>query len=333
MKANKQIFSGILAACTMLLVILDTKTAVIGAKEGIDLCLQTVIPSLFPFFVLSGIINNRIGGSSLSAMRPITKLCKIPNGAESIMILGLTAGYPIGAQMIYQCYSQKQISKSAAKRMLGFCNNAGPAFIFGILTPLFQNRIIPWVLWGIHIITAIIVGIVIPSADNITCNMSTSPAITLPQALYKAIKTTAIVCAWILVFRIILSFCNRWFLWIFPISYQVLFSSLLELSNGCVQLVAIQQQGLRFILASSMLAFGGICVGLQTRSCTEELGYGKYYPGKVLQTLLSFLFSIILQPILFDKSHIVNIPLPYILLSFGGAFLLIHTLRRKSCRF
>ena len=157
--------------------------------------------------------------------------------------------------------------------------------------------------------------------------------ISLHQALLNAVRTTAIVCAWILLFRIILSFCNRWFLWAFPVPYQVLLSGFLELSNGCVLLNTLRQQGLRFILASSMLAFGGICVGLQTQSCTESLGYGEYFPGKVLQTLLSLLLSIVLQPILFDKSHIVNIPFPFTLLLFGGILLLIYLIRRKSCSF
>ena len=37
----------------MLALILDGRTAIEGARQGIGLCLRTVIPSLFPFFVLS----------------------------------------------------------------------------------------------------------------------------------------------------------------------------------------------------------------------------------------------------------------------------------------
>ena len=49
MKTNKLACTA--AALGMLVLILDSKTALAGAREGIDLCIRTVIPSLFPFFL------------------------------------------------------------------------------------------------------------------------------------------------------------------------------------------------------------------------------------------------------------------------------------------
>ena len=43
--------TSILAALGMIVLILDAKTALSGAREGIDLCMRTVIPALFPFFI------------------------------------------------------------------------------------------------------------------------------------------------------------------------------------------------------------------------------------------------------------------------------------------
>ena len=43
----------VFSSAGMLVLILDGKAALLGAQAGVELCLNTVIPSLFPFFVLS----------------------------------------------------------------------------------------------------------------------------------------------------------------------------------------------------------------------------------------------------------------------------------------
>ena len=273
------------------------------------LCLQTIIPSLFPFFVLSGIINSSLLGQSFRLIQPLGRVCKIPKGAESLLILGFLAGYPIGAQLITQAYKAGKLSKHSSLRMLGFCNNAGPAFLFGILSPLFASVKTVWVLWGIHIFSALVTGYVLPSREAKPTHITPSVGISFPESLQKAIKSTAGVCGWVILFRVILGFCNRWFLWLFPASVQILLSGILELSNGCVLLHNISSEGERFILAGIMLAFGGLCVGMQTISVTEGLGTGWYFPGKVLQTALALLLSIIVQPALFRRSEAIIPPL------------------------
>lgn len=40
---------GLPVALGMLLLVLDSKTALLGAKEGVMLCLSSVIPALLPF--------------------------------------------------------------------------------------------------------------------------------------------------------------------------------------------------------------------------------------------------------------------------------------------
>lgn len=330
MKNRSTFIRGIAAACAMLVIIFDTRTAIVSAREGMLLCLQTIIPSLFPFFVLSSVINSSLLGQNFRLLQPVGQICKIPKGSESLLILGLLAGYPIGAQLITQAYKAGKISKRSALRMLGFCNNVGPAFLFGILAPLFSSAKTVWVLWGIHIFSALVTGCVLPSSETETTHITPSVGISFPQSLQKAIKATAGVCGWVILFRVVLGFCNRWFLWLFPASVQILFSGILEMSNGCVLLHNISNEGERFILSGIMLAFGGLCVGMQTISVTEGLGTGWYFPGKILQTTLTLLLSIMVQPVLFRRSEAV-VPPFYVfmgLLFFLLVFMFL--LRRKK---
>ena len=59
----KAILKKLLPAISMLILILDPNTAVRSASDAIQLCLKTVVPSLFPFFVLSSMLTSALVGS------------------------------------------------------------------------------------------------------------------------------------------------------------------------------------------------------------------------------------------------------------------------------
>lgn len=330
MKERKNLIYGLIACCVMMVMILDTRTAFQSAQEGIGICIRTVIPSLFPFLALSSLISSCLLGQRIGFLQPIARFCKIPNGAESLLVLGFLTGYPIGAQLITQAYRDKKLSAVTARRMLGFCNNAGPAFLFGMLSPLFANAKTVWILWAVHILSALLVSCILPASKVTATTISPCDGKSFPESLQNALKAIAGICGWVVLFRILLGFCNRWFLWLFPAAIQVFISGLLELANGCVLLQNIPQEGTRFLLSATMLSFGGLCVGMQTVSVTSELGTGWYFPGKVLQTVITVLISTLLQPILFTDSEAASLPLPCLLALVFILLTFIYALYRKK---
>ena len=212
--------------------------------------------------------------------------------------------------------------------MLGFCSNAGPAFLFGMLASAFTKPMISWILWAIHIISAFVTGWLLPGGTTDKCILQEKETVTIAKALHSAIKNMATVCGWVILFRLMLDFLNKWFLWLLPGEFQVLISGYIELSNGCILLQQVQNEGTRFIFASAMLAFGGLCVAMQTISVTKELGTGYYFPGKLLQMLISVTISCMLQPLLFQGSDLYYIP--YLLLFIIFTATTIYLLRRKK---
>lgn len=283
MKHKRTIVIAILSILAILVLILDTKTALLGASEGIDLCIRTVIPSLFPFFFLSKIIISSADKLSGKLLRPIGKLCRVPVGGEIIFLLGLLGGYPVGAQLIETAVAKGSLSKEDGSRMLGFCNNPGPAFIFGVTGLYFEEPYIPWIIWGILIISALLTGVIFPGESH-----SVSNNIHIPKTNYMmdSIKSMATVCGWIIIFRTLLTILNRWILWLFPSAYKVLFIGLLELSNGCLELSNIQASANRLIIAAVILCIGGLCIAMQTVSVSPSLNHKTYFIGKVIQTIL-----------------------------------------------
>ena len=288
---RKQLATGLCASIGMLILILDGQTALEGARTGIELCLKTVVPSLFPFFILSILLTSSFSGSSLPLLRPLGRLCGIPRSMEAILISGFLGGYPVGAQSIASAYHSGQLSRTDAERMLGFCNNAGPAFLFGMISSLFSDHRTVWILWGIHIFSAVMVSLLFP-ADSSDCRKPANTAsISVSDALRSAIRVMAAVCGWVVLFRVIITFLSRWVLWLLPNTAQVALIGILELSNGCCELASIADPSLRFILCAGMLAFGGLCVTMQTKAVTVGLSGKYYYLGKVLQTAFSLLLS------------------------------------------
>lgn len=314
----------------MILLILDAKTALSGAKDGIALCLYTVIPSLFPFFILSSMLTSSLTGKSIPILHPIGRLCGIPEGAESLLVVGILGGYPVGAQAIADAYEQGQLKKSAAHRLLGFCSNAGPAFLFGMAGSLFTSAIVPWVLWLIHILSALTVGTILPNKRHDTCLLRKSASLTVPQAMERSIRVMATVCGWVVIFRVILAVLNRWVLWLLPQAGHILLSGLLELSNGCAALHSLQSEGSRFVLCACMLAIGGLCVGMQTVSVTTSLGTGLYFPGKVLQGLISILMAAAGQCFLFPPSERMVLPISSYVCIFAVGSIMALCLRRRK---
>lgn len=328
---KNKVFLGYFSLIAMLLLIMDPQTALNGASQGIYQCITVIIPSLFPFFFLSSLLCSVLIGSHISFFQPVRKLLRLPAGSESLFLLGLLGGYPVGAQAISTAWSGGKLSTNDAKRMLGFCSNAGPSFIFGMAASLFESAVIPWLLWVIHILSAIAVGLSIPgkSGSNISTKMHTT--ITLPAALKKSITITATVCGWVIIFRVLIAYFDKIFLTILPPTAKAAIIGILELANGCIGLQQVPSSAVRFILCSIFLAFGGICVSLQTCSVVGNLGSGLYFPGKCLQTLVSFILSWIVSFFLFPQQ--LNIPwcIPALLLLIITTMLLIfrHKMRKR----
>lgn len=323
-------WAGAFACIAMIVMILDSTLVVRGALEGIQLCTQTVIPSLFPFFLISGYVNFYLSGNSIKWMRYIGKICKIPKGCESLLLLGIFGGYPVGAQNIRQAYDMGSLSKSDAQRMLGFCNNAGPSFIFGLLSHFFASPFIPWLLWFVHILSAIVVALILPREDDRVSIPNPSIQETMPNIMTQALRAIGSVCGWIVFFRVILAITSHRLLRNRCTVLQIILAGFMELTNGCCSLKMLSEEWTRFILCAGFLGFGGCCVMLQTKSVIKELSIHTYVLGKVLHCGISLIIASVLSSILYHQS----IPWYYIiagaLITILGYFLLF---RKNSSNF
>lgn len=255
-------------ALGMLVLILDGKTATAGASEGIQLCTQTLIPSLFPFFVLSAMLTGSLSGGGL-------------------LMAGILGGYPVGARNAANAHRAGLLTAGEAKRMVVLCNCPGPSFIFGVAAPMLGGAVHGFIVWISCLFSTLLLFLIFPKTRSI--QTKTRP-VSIQNALGDAIRSMAGVCGWVVLFRVLLSVLDRWLLWLLPGWARIGLYGILELSNGCIGLAGLETP-VAVILAAGFVSFGGICVMLQTASVAEGISMGLYFPGKVFQSCVSMLVA------------------------------------------
>ena len=282
--------AGLGGAIGMGILILDGKTALLGAQAGIDQCLKAVIPALFPFFLLSNLLVGSLWGKPLPLLSPLARLFGMPRGGESLLVSGFLGGYPIGIQNVAQLYSAGQLDETDAKRLISFLGQPGPAFLFGMVAPILDKPEKAWMLWGILLFSAFLVSLLSPGADH-DISISRGKPISVSDAMSVSLSAMGRVCGWVILFQVILAFLRRWVLWYFDDAGIAAIGGFLELSGGCLLLKNVQPESLRFLIACVTLAFGGLCVTMQTISVLGKLPASSYLLGKMIQTMFCLLLA------------------------------------------
>ena len=274
----------------MFLILFHSKDAIDGAKNGVILCLYTVIPALFPFSVLSVMLRSRITGRSNRFLRHYERICNLPEGFGRIFLIGLLGGYPIGAICIEEYVKEGSLNSSEVKYLRAICNNAGPSFIIGMTAGLFSNKKYSIYLLMIQSLSAILTCTIFSQNNQPTLHTITPRACKITDALKTSCSSMAVVCGIIILFNAITAILKNYITKFVTQTAWIIITGLLELTSGISLLSLLFSEELRFIIAAGMLSFGGFCVTLQTISLSG-LGGGYYIVGKLIQAVISILLA------------------------------------------
>ncbi len=152
---------GALTLAAFLLILCSTDVAIEYMKKGLGLCAATVIPSLFPFMVISELIVSSgvaVRASRLLA-RPMRAIFSVSEAGAAVYILGALCGFPIAAKTAASMYDKGIIEKAELERLLTFTNNAGSAFVISAVgVSLLGNKGLGILLYVCVIISSIIIG-------------------------------------------------------------------------------------------------------------------------------------------------------------------------------
>ena len=298
--------------------ILWPEEAMAAMTRSMALCANVVVPSLFPFFVLSSLVVElglaRYLGRLLEPV--MATLFRVNGSCAAALALGVVGGYPVGARTAIALYQNGQCSRSETERLLAFCNNCGPAFILGVVgTGIFGSSWVGMLLYLIHLTASLLVGILFrfykphdaPILRRVdpTRFQTVSISGAFTRAVTGAMQAALNICAFVMVFGAALGLLAKSGALdlaagvlatilsplglTHPQAVQLL-SGLLEMTAGVSALTDGTLTG-RMSMAAFLLGWAGLSVHCQVMSFLGDSGLSPatYLCGKALHGLFSAL--------------------------------------------
>ena len=273
------------------------------AAKALALCAGTVIPALFPFMAVTGLLVRLGFGQWLAPYMAglMAPLFRLPGCAGSALLLGLVGGYPIGARTAAELYASGALTRQEVERLLTFCNNSNPVFLISVLgIGVFGSVRAGLWLWLIHVASALVTGLLFRGLGR--GRRSVPPPVSfqapsLPGAFVTSVKDAAMgmvsVCAFVTLFYVLVSPLAR------------LGGRLAAMAVGITELFSLTPlltcDRTGFILAAGCAGWGGLSVLCQTAAVLDgtDLPLRPCFLGKLAQGHLSALMAAALSLWLF----------------------------------
>ena len=286
----------------------NSKVAAEYIKDGISICMNTLIPSLFPYLVLSDMAIMlslpRLLGSMMK--KPMSFLFGVSGVGACVFVLGILCGFPVGAKSASDLYDRGEISKSECEKLISFCNIPSIGFTVNVVGGLiFGNIKVGWIFWLCTVFCSVISGVINKfiygnnSCENTqnnsfvcsvnTCKTEKSSAGIFVGAVERSAKSTLLICSYVVFFS-----CLTGVLQIplerfgVPHILGSLICGLLELTCGVNGSLSVGNMCLRAVLCGFFVGWSGISVHLQIFSICDgrDLKFSNYIFMKLLQGIL-----------------------------------------------
>ena len=300
--------------------LISPSEAYLSAKSSLSLCAGTIVPSLFPFMVVSNMVlrlglAERLG----KVIEPLSRLLFGVSGAgATVFVLGLVGGYPLGAFTVSELYSGGRITKSEANSLLRFCDNCGPAFIVSVAgSCVFGSAGVGFFLYGVHALSAIMVGAIsrrdTAAVSDTLCVKRQNLSAAFTGSVRRASLTCLSVCGFITFFGVCIGLLDAWN-FLPDLCGQIAFRTgaelhfirsllcgFLEIGVGTGSMLGLALSAKNLALCSFVLGWGGLSVQAQAASAISEGGLSPtpHLLGKLLHGGLSALITLITYRIFF----------------------------------
>lgn len=291
-----------------LFLILKNSNLVINTSIlSFNIWIKTVFPSLFPFFVISGILINYGFVSVLANIlkKPFHFLFKISSSASFVLVMSIISGFPSNAKYTKELLEKNMITKEEASKIILFTHFSNPLFILGALANVFlKNYKAALLVLIIHYSINFIIGIIFrnynvsnSNIENNNCNISNNFGYAFTNSIINSINTLLLILGTITIFLIFTNlissfFKNNFFLF-------SLINSFMEMTQGLNYICNLNiSLKIKTILSSMILSFGGLSVHMQVISILSDYNI-KYLPYLFARLLHCFLSGLLIM-LLFD---------------------------------
>lgn len=279
--------------------------------EGIVLWATAVLPSLFPFMVVCGILTGTgLAAKISSPLKRAASAVKLPPCAAVCFVMGATAGYPSGSRTVYEFRAAGYASADGAKKLACLCTACGPLFAISTVgAGMYGDAAAGFKLYGAHIAAVAVLAIIFSLCGKRVDGYA--PRVTLKsdavyESFYGAVRAALTAGAYIAFFYTAALMAEDFYL-LYPVEKLIcLFtdeataaafcSGLVEMTGGCAAL-AKHRTGLSLPMTGFLMTFGGGCVLCQQYGYLARAGVKvtTFAAQKFAQGLLCFLILLIVQ--------------------------------------
>lgn len=224
------------------LLLCNAQSATQGFQSGLSLCVRTVLPALFPYFVLCDLLLAcPLQGRFLGMLARLWGMHE-RSGAAAVL-LSWFGGYAVCAQLTGRLYHDGELSKREATllMMLGCCSS--PGFVISCVGGLLLGNLpLGILLYGLQLAANLLsTALCLPllprdtAVQGPTRNECGNPS--LPRAISSAVNSSLQVCGCVVFFRIVAAVLLPYLpnsVWSAP-----LLSAFLEISSGCADFAAL----------------------------------------------------------------------------------------------
>ncbi len=313
----------------------------LGVSKGLGLCAHSIIPSLFPFLVLSSIFVSA-GGAELAGriFGPLTgRIFGLGSAASGGMLLGWLCGFNVGVRCISELYAEGRITSQDAERASALASLPSPGFfILTVGQGMLGKGSVGVLMYLSVIISLCICGALTKghgAADRCLSVNSSSP-ISLSRAISSAAVSITGITACIVFFSTVCEILSA----LIPRGIALAgVASVLDFSVGVREALPLGNMGA--YLAVSASAFCGISAHIQVCGALPvELSKRCFFLCRFAAALLSHLiFALLIRLFGLDiprfdlPTYLPLSPLTAIfdkILIFSSLFVLLMLDRRRN---
>lgn len=309
MSAGQKLFC-LVSALALALTFIYSDAAIASMSDGMRLCVSTLIPSLFPFMVLSELFV-RSGAAELvgkAVGAPLSALLGISREGGVAWLLGALCGFPIGMRCAISLYEKGKISRAELEHLSTFCNSPSSAFLIGAVgASLLGSQKFGVLLYSAHLVSSLIVGFAgrfyfagkkaeYCTSESSLPSQKPSVARTFSESVSCSATSMLFICAFVLFFssltgilkllldRLSLNLCAR-----------ALIFGFLEMTGG---VFAASELPLRYAIPviAAITGWSGLSVHFQLVGIcgAHKLSFLPYFLAKIASSLLCCALTVIL---------------------------------------
>jgi len=288
---------GLMSAFFLIMILKNSAIAIEYMQTGLRLCAASVIPSLFPFMVISELVTASGLGEAVAkiAGKPLHRLLGISPESSSALLLGSICGFPVGAKVAMSLYDRGVISAKEAERLLAICNIPSSGFLisavgislygnpsFGLF--LYLAALTSLLLWGV------ILARVRPLSRGEACASEHSRRPlgidTFTGAISSATSSMLSVCSYVVFFTSVIGCLSHMLDALsLPSAVRALLFGVFEISSGVNAAASLEGEAVSVALCGFIIGWSGISVHFQILSLCggRRLSFTPYLIAKLFQ--------------------------------------------------